>query len=199
MIKVVLGTFLATCAAIALGATLFLNSALGLFGLVSTSLVNLDNLRESKQIVNRIKQRHRVRKANVSRRFVKKSSRKAASTALAASTIGTVAVVLTVTSLEVMDYCDEKRELLEEENILFGTHRKFDYDSCLQEGREESKKIMESVRSDVSIAVKETWRDTKKYSNEKWDEIRRSTLDALDSTAASAGDLWDSLREWINN
>lgn len=194
-----MGTFSLTIMAVAMAATLFLNSILGAFGLVSTSLDNLHNLRESKQIVSKMKDRHKTRKANVSRKFVRKSGRKAASTAIAASTIGTVAVVLTVASLEVVDYCDEKKELLDEENILYGTGNTFDYDACLTEGKEESRKIIESVKNDLSTTVTSAWEDTRKFSNEKWEEIKISSMDALSSTAESAGELWDSLREWASN
>ena len=150
-VKATLGAISVTIIAIAMTATLFLNSILGVFGLISTSVSNLASLKESQLVVNRMKDRHKVKKDNVSKRFVKKSSKRVASTAVAASTIGTVAVVLTVASLEVSDYCDENKELAEDENILYGTENEFDYESCLKEGKDHAITIMELVKNHISF------------------------------------------------
>jgi hypothetical protein len=146
-----------------------------------------------------MKDRHKVKKDNVSKRFVKKSGKRIASTAVAASTIGTVAVVLTVASLEVSDYCDENRELLEDENILYGTEKEFDYHSCLEEGKDNVITIMESVKNDSSVAVRSAWENARTYSNEMWDELKEMSIGAFNSTTEATVDLWDSLKEWVSD
>lgn len=91
-----------------LSSWLFLNSLLAMFGLAVTSIHTLKNLHASQNVVNHMKQRHQVKKRHLTNAFTKRSAKKITSTALAAATIGTVAVAITMVSLEVSDYCEQK-------------------------------------------------------------------------------------------
>lgn len=63
--------------------------------------------------MQKMQSRHKSKSANVSKRFVKRSGKKLAITAVSAATIGIVAVIGTLTYLEISQYCDEKRVLNE--------------------------------------------------------------------------------------
>ena len=141
MIKVILMSISATLLAVAFTASMFLNSILGVFGLASTSIQTLNNLQESKQIIDKVKKRHKVKKRNVSKRFTKRAGRRIAASAVSAATIGTAAVVVAVATIEVIDYCDDKEEIHNDENLLFKSDEKFDYDECLNEAEEDSRNI----------------------------------------------------------
>ena len=52
-----------------------------------------------------------------------------------------------MTALEANDYCDEKRELQEDTDILNGTHTEFDYKASYEEG----KKIVSCIDSGQGI------------------------------------------------
>ena len=139
-----------TLATVTLVASLFLNSVLGLFGLAATSVETLQELRSSQQVVEQLKHRHQKKKASVSKRLVKRSSKRIGATMLAAATVGTVAVAATVVGLEVADYCEEKQALNETEAILYGTDEGFDMEQCFDEGREELTSLLTDAR-DASI------------------------------------------------
>jgi len=138
MIKTIFLTFSASITAFAIVCSLFLNPILGAFGLVTTSAATLRSLRASEQIVQQIKQRHQLKQARVAKKMAKQSGKRVASAALAAATLGTVAVAITVASLEIADYCENKKELQEDYNILYGTNRAFDLNQCLDAGKKNS-------------------------------------------------------------
>ncbi|WP_020681283.1 hypothetical protein [Marinobacterium rhizophilum] len=139
-----------TLATVTLVASLFLNSVLGLFGLAATSVETLQELRSSQQVVEQLKHRHQKKRASVSKRLVKRSSKRIGATMLAAATVGTVAVAATVVGLEVADYCEEKQSLNETESILYGTDEVFDMEQCLGEAKQELTGLLVDAR-DASI------------------------------------------------
>ena len=103
MLKTILITFSVTAGTLALAAHLFLNSLLGVFGLAATSVETLVQLKAFQRIVEAMKQRHTRKKNRIIKRFIKRSGRRVASTALAAITVGTVAVAGVMTSMEISD------------------------------------------------------------------------------------------------
>ena len=68
------------------------------------------------------------KKSRITKRFVKRSGKRVASGALAAATVGTVAVVAAMTTIEIADYCEEQKELQADLDILDGTSTEFDLD-----------------------------------------------------------------------
>ena len=181
MFKVILTTISATAVIIFFVASFFLNSILGLFNLATIPLSLLPEFHQSKQIIKNlkasnsvhrnkidtIKKRHKTKNLNASKRFSQRSSKKIALSAITAGTIGTVGVVFTVAGLEVYDYCEDKQELLKDENILFDTNKKFNYKTCLDEATKDSKKIITLVKE----PIKNAWNETKDFSQKQWQEV----------------------------
>ena len=77
--------------------------------------------------MQKVKIRHKLKRLKLSKKFIKRTSRKISVSAVSAATIGTAAVVVTIASLEIYDYCNDKKELLEDGNILFKSNEEFDY------------------------------------------------------------------------
>ena len=69
---------------------LYLNTILGVFGMSAVPLRTLASLKASQAKVSTLKSRHATKKSNLSRKFVKRTGRRLASSALAATTVGTV-------------------------------------------------------------------------------------------------------------
>ena len=197
MIKTILITFSATASALALAANLFLNSILGLFGLAATSVETLNDLRASQQVVQTMKKRHTQRKNRVLKRFARRSGKRVASTALAAATVGTVAVAAVMTTMAISDHCEEKRQLQEEENVLYGTHTAFDLDRCLDESAQDAEQILSAATDEVQTKVSGAFDATAKYSQGIWNDIKSTTNQALDYTDATFADLWKSATSWF--
>jgi hypothetical protein len=195
--KTIFFTFTTTVAALFFAASLFLNSILGAFGLVTTSVDALTKLQSSQKIVEQMKTRHKAKKLDVTKSFAKRSSKKIASTALAAATIGTVAVVVTVASIEVADYCEDKKSLQEDSNILYGTNHEFDFDHCLEEAKEESKIILDEIKLSMIESVNTAMDTTIEYSNEQWLAIKEASAQAFKSSEIATNELWFSLKEWM--
>ena len=174
MFKIILTTISATAVIIFFVASFFLNSILGLFNLATIPLSLLPEFYQSKQIIknlkadkvklknnnkalkatnsargkkiNAIKERHKIKDLNAPKKFAKRFGKKITSSAFAAGTIGTVGVIITVAGLEVYDYCEDKGELLKDENILFDTNKKFDYNKCYNEVEKEIGSIWKSFK-----------------------------------------------------
>lgn len=195
--KTILVTFTVTIAAVFLAANFFLNSILGVFGLAATSVETLQGLQASQQVVNRMVNRHKSKKVKVTKRFAKKASGRVASTALAAATIGTIAVVVTMTALEVEDYCEEKQELQEDENLLNGTQVEFDYKQCYEAGIEDTKFIYNELKNSSVKALSTAFNSTAQYSSTKWNAIKEAGMEAMQSSGTAASNLWDSTKSWF--
>jgi hypothetical protein len=195
--KTILITFSATMAAVALVASLFLQSILGAFGLAAISIDTLQNLRTSKQVVDSMKKRHDQKKLKTSTKLVKRSGKRIAATALAAATIGTVAVIVTMASLEVADYCEEKEDLQEDANILYGTLDKFDLAQCIEEGKKDSQSLLTQAMIASGSAVSNALESTARYSAEKWASIKKASLQALGSTGEYAAGFWDATKSLV--
>lgn len=179
--------------------SLFMNSILGLFGLASTSIETLQELRASQQVVAKMKQHHKNKKLKASKTFTKRTTKRVASTALAAATIGTVAVAAVTTTLEVDDYCEDKKSLQEDANILYGTDTTFDLAQCIEEGKQDSKTIMAQVKNSSIEAVSSAFQVTTDYSYEKWALVKQASIRAIQSTGDTAEGLWDTVRSWVEN
>ena len=154
MFKTIFITITGTLTVVALPAYLSLTTVLGAFGLAAIPVTTLAQLQASQRIVETMKARH-VRKNNrVTERFIERSNKRVASTALAAATFGTVAVAA-MTAAEVSDYCDQKKELQEEANILHGTDVEFDFQQCIQESTDDAKAIFTEAKMTVTSTFSE--------------------------------------------
>ena len=198
MFKVIFTSITATIIIVSFVTAMFLNSILGIFGLVSSSLDSFDNLRESKQIVDKMKDRHKTKKLNASKKFVKRTSKKIASSTVAAATIGTAAVAITVAGLEVYSYCEDKNELHEDEKILFKTKTEFDFKQCLIDAKKDSNEIIVAVKKAVPEIVGSAWENTKDFSNEIWESTWKLSTDVWSSTSDTSRKLWESFKDRVN-
>ncbi|WP_275098765.1 hypothetical protein [Sedimenticola hydrogenitrophicus] len=148
--------------------------------------------------MEKMKKRHKDKKLNLPKKFVKRSSKKIASSAVTAATIGTAGVVITVAGLEVYDYCEDRKELHEDENILFKTNSEFDYTQCLADAKNDSNEIIISVKKAVPEMVDSAWEDTKDISNEMWAFTKKISTETWSSATSAGGKLWQSLTDWVN-
>ncbi|MBQ0724479.1 MAG: hypothetical protein KBT50_01700 [Cycloclasticus sp.] len=197
-IKTMLLTVSVTSIIIFLSVWLFLNSLLATFGLAATSIHTLKNLYASQSVVNQMKQRHQVKKRNLTTAFTKRSAKKIASTALAAATIGTVAVAITMVSLEVSDYCEQKKSLHEDETILYATDSTFDFDQCIHDGQEDSKRLWQQVMESTNNSVNQALNAPIELSDQAWLGIKQAFQRAINTTNQASNDLWESTQHWLS-
>ena len=144
-----------------------------------------------------MKKRQAEKKLRESKRFAKRPLKRITTTAVAAATVGTVAVAVTMTALEAEDYCEEKRELQEDANILYGTKTKFDYEQCYEDGKKDITDWLSQVKDSTVETVSNTWRYAAHYSAEKWTATKETFLQALKSTGEASVGLWDEARSWV--
>ena len=195
--KTIFLTFTATLAALSFAATLFLNTILGTFGLVTTSVDTLDKLKSSQVVMDKMKTRHQAKRLTATKKLAKRSSRRVASASLAAATIGTVAVAITMTGFEIHDYCEDQASLQIDNNILYGTTDEFNLDACLEQGKEESKRILTEVKQSASESVNNAIDSAAQYSNEQWLVLAESNADAVESTSQTIDELKALVRQWL--
>jgi len=163
----------------------FFASIFSLFGYAAIPLDNLASLTHSKKVMQKMQSRHKAKSANVSKRFIKRSGKKVAITAASAATIGTVAVIGTLTYLEISQYCDEKRVLNEDANILFDTENVFDMQACLEQGKQDS----------ASFA-NEAWNSVKDSGNDMLKRIEKSSDEFLEPSRKATIELFESMDKW---
>jgi len=195
--KTIFLTFTTTIAAISFAATLFLNTILGTFGLVTTSVDNLSKLKSSQVVMDKMKDRHQIKKRDATKKLAKRSSRRVASASLAAATIGTIAVAVTITGFEIVDYCEDKESLHIDSNILYGTTAEFDFKACIEEGKSESKRILTDVKESSSQLVNEAMSSAVHYSNEQSHALKEAHQDTLSSANQALEVLKADIMQWL--
>ncbi len=195
--KTIFLTFSVTVAAVTVAASLFLNTILGAFGLAVTSIETLQKLQASQQVVQRMTERHDQKKRKAAKKLAERSTKRVASTALAAATIGAVAVAVTMISLEVADYCEEKKEIQEDANLLNATQIEFNLEQCIEEGKEDSKAILSEMKNSSVLAISTAFSNTALYSGEKWAAVKEASVQALQSMGEASGGLWDAVKSWL--
>lgn len=197
--KTIFTTIAMTLGVVYLAGALFLNSILGVFGLVAAPIHTYQEMKAAQHVVKKMKKRHATKKSKAGKKLGKKASKRVGASVLAAATIGTLAVATAVTAMEISDYCDEKEELQEDENILNETQVEFDMEQCLDEGKNDAKMISRDVMAASSQAVKNAMAGTVSYSAEKWDAIKQASMDATSSASDYTADLWDSTKSWFED
>ncbi len=183
--KAVLSTVIVIGFSIFIAVKFFFTSIFALFGYAALPIENLNSLTHSKNIVQKMQKRHKIKSSNASKRFIKRSGKKVAVTAASAATIGTVAVIGTLTYLEVTQYCDEKRGLNEDANILFDTQEEFDMQACLEQGKQDSAQF-----------ANEAWQNVKSSSSDVFDSIEKSSDELLDPSRKATVELFESIDRW---
>ena len=187
--KAVLSTLITICFSAFIAVKFFFSSIIAMFGYAALPIESLASLNHSQKIVQKMQSRHKVKSANVSKRFIKRSGKKVAITAASAATIGTVAVIGTLTYLEVSQYCDEQRVLSEDANILFDTNTAFDMKACLEQGKQDSAHF-----------ANEAWQGVKNSSSEVLDDvlnsIEKSSDELLDPSRKATAELFESIDKW---
>jgi len=178
-------------------ATLFLNTILGSFGLVTTSVDTLNKLKSSQIVMEKMKTRHRAKQLNATKKLAKRSSRRVASASLAAATIGTVAVAVTMTGFEIHDYCEDKESLQTDNNILYGTTDEFNFEACIEQGKAESKRILTEVKTSASAHVSDAMNSAAQYSSEQWLALKESNAEAFESTGQTINELREFVKQWL--
>ncbi len=184
--KAVLSTLIIIVIAGSIVIKFFFSSIFALFGYAALPLEHLNSLTHSQKIVQKMQSRHKTKSANVSKRFVKRSGKKVAITAVSAATIGTVAVIGTLTYLEISQYCDEKRVLNDDANILFDTQQEFDMQACLEQGKQDSAHF-----------ANEAWQSVKGSGSEILDKIEKSSDELLDPSRKATVELFESIDKWF--
>ncbi len=157
---------LATAAIIFFAASLFLNSILGVFGLVSMSSAQFTALKTSKSIIEKIKVRHKKKRLDTTNRLVKRSGQRVLSISASAITLGAPAVAVAMATFEIQDYCEEHRALEEEHNALHGITSDFDFDECFKRGEEDFKKIISDVKESIRQKFNNTVDSIQGYAGE---------------------------------
>lgn len=195
--KTIFLTFSATVAAVSFAATLFLNTLLGTFGLVTTSVDTLNKLKSSQIVMDKMKTRHQIKKRNVTKKLAKRASRRVASASLAAATIGTLAVAATITGFEIVDYCEDKESLHIDSNILYGTTDEFDFEACIEEGKSESKRILTDVKQSSNQLLNEAMNSAVRYRNEQWQALKEAHQDTLLSANQTLETLKADIMKWL--
>jgi len=185
--KAVISTLLLTMMTGVIIVKFFLTSLFSFFGYAVLPIEHLKGLTHSKSIVQKMQHRNKAKNANVSKRFIKRSGKKVAVTAVSAATIGTVAVIGTLTYLEISQYCDDKKALNEEANILFDTNKKFDMNACLEQGKLDSANF-----------ANEAWSNIKETSSDVFDHIEKTSDEFLDPSRKATLKLFESIDEWFN-
>lgn len=197
MIKTIFLTVSVTLAVVGFVASMFLNTILGAFGLAATSIAAMNSLQASQRIVEKMKERHKHRKLDLAKQFVKRSSKRVGATALAAAipnpkwAVG--AVIVVGTGLEVSQYCDQQREFQDDSNVLDGTDIDFDAKQCLEAGKEDAKAIWEEVKKSSTDGLTSAMKGSSKFSEETMDRIRK----ALTSAGGTASEVWDEFHIWL--
>lgn len=197
MLKTILLTMTATVATLSLAASIFLNSLLGFFGLAATSVQTLTHLHTSQQILEQVKKRHALKRHRVSRRLVKRSGRRVASTALAAATVGTVGVAVVMTGLEIEDYCEQMRSLQEDANLMYRTDTVFDHEQCMQEAQQDGEAILGEATDSMQVAASEALTAGGEYGRQAWNNVLAAWHRGVETTGNAAMGLWKSSVDWM--
>lgn len=186
--KAIISTFMVTTITGVIAVKFFASSIFALFGYAALPLESLKSLTHSKKVVQKMQHRHKAKSANVSKRFIKRSGKKVAVTAVSAATIGTVAVIGTLTYLEISQYCDDMRILNEDGNILFNTNNQFDMSACLEQGKQDSAHF-----------ANEAWQSIKATSSDVLDSIEQSSDELLDPSRKATAELFESIDKWFQH
>ena len=104
------------------------------------------------------------------------------------------AVFVTMTSLEVADYCEDKRELMKDADALDGTLTQFDNNQCALEAKRDVKIMMDEARRSSDVVIRNALDETAGYGESKWTQLKALSMRAMQTTEQAAEALWDAVK-----
>ena len=102
-------------------------------------------------------------------------------------------LAVTITSA----YCDQKRTLQEDANVLYGTDVTFDLEQCLNESADDAKAIIDEATDTLSTKVSDSFNATANYGSRVWSDIKAAARKAVDYTDSNFTNLWISATSWF--
>ncbi|MEE1673608.1 hypothetical protein SNR37_003034 [Agarivorans aestuarii] len=175
--KVVISTFTLTLATLVIILKLSFSSLLSFVGYAAIPINELHKLTASNIAIEKLKNNHVNKKTRVTKRFAKRTAKKVGATAVSAATIGTVAVIGTMTYIEINEFCEDQRQLSEEENILFNKNLTFDFSACVKSAKEDSTEIAQEAWT----MVKQSGKSAVESVDEALDPSRRELTKAFEA------------------
>jgi len=176
--KVIIVTIFLTLMTVFVAFQYFMGAILGTFGLAATTVGQLQNLRQSQQVVEKLKTKNATKKKTAGKKFTRRVTRRAGASAAAAvvPVVGIAAVAAYVTGEEVRQHCDDLADIQDTENIINGTNIEFSFDDCTDQ-----------LKADAEVISKQAVVEAKR------------TLEELPEKSSEAGaQLWEIIRNAIN-
>jgi len=176
--KAIIITIVLTLATVFVAFQYFMGAILGTFGLAATTVGQLQNLRQSQQVVEKLKNKNATRKNTAGKRFKRRVTRRAGASAAAAvvPVVGIAAVAAYVTGEEVRQHCDDLADIQDTENIINSTDIDFSFDDCTDQ-----------LKTEAEAASKQAVADAK-----------RKLKDLPEKSSEAGAQLWETIRDAIN-
>lgn len=176
---------------------IFFNSIVGVFGFATISLEAFNNLRESEAIVESMRDRHQKKKANLNKKVGKRASKRVATSALAAATVGTVVVTTAVAGFEAEDYCQERRALLDDQRLLFPDEdvEEFSYEQCFDSALSDMTDATAELTDKSLAQLKSIWESLGEVTDQYYEELKAQGLEALERSLKTLKSLLPE--EWL--
>ena len=172
MIKIIALSVTTTVAACALVAYLFMTPILGLFNLTTTTVANLHKLEASSAILNRLRDRKKLAKEQLKKKYLAKLGKKLSSSTIAAATIGTAAVAASTVYFAASEYCERQEELLALENELESKNDTFDQEKCLDLAKDDAAELLATVRAPNLADLVEIKEEVISFSSDNWNLLQ---------------------------
>lgn len=136
------------------------------------------------------------KKKTAPKRLTKRALRRVFTGVLAASTVGSAAVAVAITALEIEDYCEEQKEIENYLALLNGkkTHVKFDSKKCLDEGKEDAASILKEAKNSTSKAIANAMDRSSNFSSKKWKVLKKAGIQTRQDSIKEANAVWDSAK-----
>jgi len=120
------------------------------------------------EVLDRVRLKNSERKNGLQNKTAKKAGKRLASTAIAAGTVGTIAVIGAGTIFLIEDHCDELAEINELNQLIEDSNEGFDYQVCF----EETKEYVDIWKDEAKDYAEENWRSIVEKSGESWANIK---------------------------
>lgn len=197
MWKPILLTLGASLAGLSLTLAVLAKPLLSAMGLSLVPVSKVAEWRASQQAVQKLRKRNASRRAKAPRRLVRRAGRRVGSALVASVSLGAPAVALTLTGLELSDYCDEQQQLAEEADLLNGTRTEFDFQRCLEQAGEQTGAILAEAGRLAMARAEAAWQDSLEAGRAHWAEAMTGLEQAARAAREQADQLWDQLRELL--
>jgi hypothetical protein len=172
MIKIIALSVTMTISACALVVYLFMTPILGLFSLTTTTVANLHKLEASNAILSRLRDRNKLAKEQLKKKYLAKLGKKLSSSTIAAATIGTAAVAASTVYFAASEYCERQEELLALENELESKNDTFDQEKCLDLAKDDAAELLATVRAPNLADLVEIKEEVISFSSDNWNLLQ---------------------------